>query len=518
MTEGGRNANSPSAGRVLVVDDDPATVKLIERVLTSSGFEVVTAFSGGEAMESVQASVPQAIILDIMMPGMNGFEVCRRLRADNRFEGVPIIMLTALDDMENRVAGIEMGADEYMTKPFHVKELLARVRSVMRVLSLRRALQESMVKVRRFNTFVENVTMGLDVEHVVYEDIERLIISQFLTGGIPATRSASLVLAGRASTGHPGAIACRLYYVDGGRLECPPGEIGIPNIIRGLAQEVSIGLRFGNLPRMEAESVERALPASVFRTVGSLHDAAVFAEGSLYIAAFNYEQGVTQFDAELLRGISLYLSLNNRLSSFALESDEAFRYTVGALARAAEALDTDTGDHVIRVNKYARLLSAELGLPDRFVSEIGFQAQLHDVGKIHIDPLVLRKPGRLAPEEWAEMKKHTVYGATIIGNAPRLAIARRIALTHHERWDGSGYPDGLAGEDIPMEGRITAVADVYDAIRNKRAYKPAESHETAVRAILQGDAKATAACFDPKITEVFRRLEKKFEDLYQTMK
>jgi response regulator RpfG family c-di-GMP phosphodiesterase len=518
MIDTGRNENPQSAGRVLVVDDDPATVKLIERVLSSSGYEVVTAFSGNEAMENVQAVTPQAIILDIMMPGMNGFEVCRRLRADSRFEGVPIIMLTALDDMENRVAGIEMGADEYMTKPFHVKELLARVRSVMRVLSLRKALEESLVKVRHFNAFVENVTMGLDGDHVIYADIERLIISQFLAGGIPATRSASIVLAGRPSLARKGFIDCRLYYMDGGRLQSPAGEIGIPNIIWGLPQEVSIGLRFGRLHGQEAESIERALPPAVFATIGPVKNAAVFAEGSLYLAAFNYERSVTQFDAELLRGISLYLSINNRLSSFAVESDEAFKYAVGALARAAEALDTDTGDHVVRVNSYARILALELGLPGRFVSEIGFQAQLHDVGKIHIDPLLLRKPGKLDPAEWEEMKRHTIYGAKIIGNAPRLEMANRIALTHHERWDGSGYPEGLSGEGIPMEGRITAVADVYDAIRNKRAYKPAESHETAVKAILRGDSKSTGACFDPAVSEAFRRLEKKFEELYEAMK
>jgi response regulator RpfG family c-di-GMP phosphodiesterase len=507
-----------SAGQVLVVDDDPANVRLIERVLESAGYEVLTAYSGQQALDMIAGGVPHVIILDIMMPHMSGFEVCSRLREDPRTQSVPIIVLTALDDVDNRISGIETGADEYMTKPFHVKELVARVASVMRTRTLGAALEESLGKVRRFNTFVENVTMGLDVEQFVYDRLERLIMGQFMAGGVPMRRAASLLLAGVSGGSAAGMIRCSAYYVHDSQVELLSGPVMVPDVIRSLPMEMSIGLRYGKLSTEAAEAVSGALPANVNERVGRLCDAAIFSEGRLYLAAFNYCLPVTQFDAELLRGLSLYLALSGRLSRLASESDEAFRYVVDALARAAEANDTDTGNHIVRVNVYAELLAAGLGMSQHFVSDIAFQAQLHDVGKIHIDPQVLRKRGELTAEEWEIMKQHTLYGAKIIGDSPRLAMARSIALTHHERFDGRGYPRGLKGEEIPIEGRIVAVADVYDAVRNVRAYKKAQSHDIAVNVILGGDEKVSASGFDPRVVEVFKRLAGRFNELYESMK
>ncbi|MBI5526563.1 MAG: HD-GYP domain-containing protein [Deltaproteobacteria bacterium] len=214
----------------------------------------------------------------------------------------------------------------------------------------------------------------------------------------------------------------------------------------------------------------------------------------------------------------MHLSLSGRLCSLAGEAHDAFAYTVGALARAAEALDTDTGNHIARVNAYAGALAVELGMPGPFVDDIALQAQLHDVGKIHIDPAILRKPGRLSPAEWDEMKRHTVYGARIIGDSPRLEMGRSVALSHHERFDGSGYPAGKKGLEIPAEGRVTAVADSYDAIRAARPYKPAQSHEAAVRAIVNGDDRHGPDGFDPAVVRAFSKLEKKFYELFEKMK
>ena len=360
--------------------------------------------------------------------------------------------------------------------------------------------------------------MGLDLELLVYNGLEHLIISQFMAGGIPSSRNVALLLVGTSAGSNASAVMCRAHYLRGSKIE----EVSTPapyiDIIRYLPNELSIGTKYGPLPEKIAKAVLSSLPQNAAECVGELRDAAVFAEGTIYLAAFNYLRPVTQFDAELLRGLSLYLSLGGRLSGYAAESDGAFKYIVSALARAAEANDTDTGNHNVRVNTYAGLIAKELGMSAKFVSEIGFLAQLHDVGKIHIAVSILRKPGRLTPEEWAEMKQHTSYGARIIGDLPRLSMARAIALTHHERYDGCGYPEGLKGEKIPVEGRIVAVADVYDAIRNARSYKLEMSHDAAVKAICNGDERTPPGGFDPVVVGAFMRLEKQFEVLYSTMK
>jgi putative two-component system response regulator len=196
---------------------------------------------------------------------------------------------------------------------------------------------------------------------------------------------------------------------------------------------------------------------------------------------------------------------------------------IHCLARAAEFRDDDTGRHVIRVGRYARIIGEELGLPAAELDVLEPAAQLHDVGKIGIPDAVLLKPGKLTVEEFEAMQKHCGFGKKItapltdrdsgelrnhteIGarimdtsSSPILVMARRIALTHHEHWDGNGYPLGLAGEDIPLEGRITAVADVFDALSSKRPYKPAFPLKKCFSIM----SEANGTQFDPRILEAF---------------
>ncbi len=196
---------------------------------------------------------------------------------------------------------------------------------------------------------------------------------------------------------------------------------------------------------------------------------------------------------------------------------------IHCLARAAEFRDDDTGQHVIRVGRYARVIAERLGFSQRELDIIEPAAQLHDVGKIGIADAILLKPGKLTPEEFEMMQKHCGFGKKIAepvsdrdavllrnhtdigarimntGSSPILEMARRIALTHHERWDGTGYPLGLAGEDIPLEGRITAVADVFDALSSKRPYKPAFPLQKCFAIMAEG----RGTQFDPEILDAF---------------
>ncbi|HEY3963923.1 MAG TPA: HD domain-containing phosphohydrolase [Planctomycetaceae bacterium] len=196
---------------------------------------------------------------------------------------------------------------------------------------------------------------------------------------------------------------------------------------------------------------------------------------------------------------------------------------IHCLARAAEFRDDDTGRHIIRVGRYARIIGEELGLSAAQLEILEPAAQLHDVGKIGIPDAVLLKPGSLTPEEYAIMQRHCGFGKKIIdclpareaelvrrhaelgakimdvGRSPILQMAMRIALTHHERWDGGGYPLGLSGEDIPLEGRITAVADVFDALSSKRSYKPAFPLDKCFQILAEGRGNH----FDPAIIDAF---------------
>lgn len=185
-------------------------------------------------------------------------------------------------------------------------------------------------------------------------------------------------------------------------------------------------------------------------------------------------------------------------------AQEGFEYTVYALARASEVNDQDTGQHNLRIARYAAELARLRGESETFVGAIALLAQLHDVGKIHVAPSVLRKPGRLTEAEYESVKLHTVYGARIIGDHPRLRVAREITLSHHERWDGSGYPQQRRGEEIPLAARLVAIVDVFDALVTARSYKDAFSYADAAQILREGDDRLEPhRHFDPALLALF---------------
>ena len=237
------------------------------------------------------------------------------------------------------------------------------------------------------------------------------------------------------------------------------------------------------------------------------------------VLAMDFGKKVGLYDTQVLSALvgTIHFFLRT-ISSQVQEVERAFLYTISALARAAESHDEDTGNHIMRVNRYAELLGRALGCDDNFVHVLGYSAQMHDVGKLHVHPDILKKPGRLNAEEWTEVKKHTIYGLHILGDDPRLAMAREVAVSHHERWDGKGYPYGLAGEDIPLSGRITMIADVYDALRSLRPYKPPFNHEQTLAIITKGDGRLEPSYFDPRVLEAFGDLHAEFQGVWGAYK
>lgn len=180
-------------------------------------------------------------------------------------------------------------------------------------------------------------------------------------------------------------------------------------------------------------------------------------------------------------------------------------------------VDTETATHVIRVGKYASVVASVLGADAEYVGNICHAAQLHDIGKIGVPDYILKKRGSLTADELDQIRRHTQIGATIISNFSQqstLQMAADIAQSHHEAWDGSGYPQGLTGEEIPLAARFTSIADVYDALRAERPYKSAFTHEKAVQTILEGDGRTIPYQFDPRVLDAFSDIHEIFAAIY----
>src|SRR5947207_51788 len=308
---------------ILVVDDKLDTLLLVRELLTSRGYHVTTASDADEALQAIQAEKPDLILLDVIMPGRSGYDLCRELKDDPATRLIPVVMITGLSDRADRVRGIEAGADDFLSKPLYPEELYARVKSLL--------------KLKHFTDELEN-----------------------------------------------------------------------------------------------AEAV------------------------------------------------------------------------VVALALGIESRDPYTGNHCERLARYAADLGHHIGLDGDSLVALKRGGYLHDLGKVSIPDEILKKGARLTPEEWMIMKQHPVIGESICRPLQSFRNVLPIIRHHHEHWDGSGYPDGLAGTDIPLLARVLQTVDVYDALRTARPYKPALAHEETETTMRQ---EAAAGQWDPElVTEFFNML------------
>lgn len=212
------------------------------------------------------------------------------------------------------------------------------------------------------------------------------------------------------------------------------------------------------------------------------------------------------------------IQLEQRVKERTADLLEGNLETIFTMTRAAEFKDEDTGAHVQRISHYSRELAQRLGMHETFVDRIFVASPMHDIGKIGIPDHILLKPGGFDPEEWKVMMGHAEIGAKILGNSKSLYLmmAAEIALNHHERWDGGGYPNKKIGEAIPLSARIMNICDIYDALRSKRPYKPAFDHQKAMDIIVLGDGRTLPQHFDPVIFAVFTQNHKDFEDIFES--
>ncbi|MBN2860984.1 MAG: response regulator [Sphaerochaetaceae bacterium] len=351
----GEDSNS----RVMIVDDTPANLQVLEQILHREGFDVMSFPSGEMALRALKKGKPDLILLDIMMPGISGYDVCSRLKKEREYASIPVIFLSAMSETEDKIRAFREGGVDYITKPFHAEEVIARVGT--------------------------HINM------------------------------------------HRMSLALKQY----------------------------------------SEHLQQIIDAQV------------------------------------------------------QEIQESHLATLSAISSLAESRDGITGRHTDRTGLLCRELTLELKrsevyvdeIDDQFVTDIFHAAPLHDIGKIAISDTILLKPGRLTKEEFETMKTHAAIGAQTLKkvqekypNNSFINLGVAIASSHHEKWDGTGYPSGLEGTQIPLCGRIMALVDVYDAVSSRRPYKEAASHEQTVSIIKEG----RGSHFDPLIVDAFLEVESDF--------
>lgn len=495
------------AKRLLCVDDEPQNLELLKAILEPRGYEIVTAANGMDALARIADSRVNLVLLDVMMSPINGFDVCAKIREHERFRTIPVVLITALSSKNDRIKGIESGADDFITKPFDREEVLARVRMLLKMRELDEELQSSYNRMAAVTDIGYDIMKEFDPGLFQIERWLDRIVRSALRGQDTDPEYPEAVIIGIKR--NDGMWDWSLRTRQGDTIETLPVRMD-PSLSRECGEGRSFAIAQGAGEDNRFPHIARSLePYGII-----LENAVIHASDRLCAVMCNYRKEINRYDTVSLHYLVTQCHFMREISAQTHETASAFAYTVGALARAAEANDEDTGNHIVRVGEYAAALGRSLGLTDRACEELRIQAQLHDVGKVHIPPEILKKPGKLAPDEFDLIKTHTTLGAHIIGGHARLAPGASLALTHHEKWDGSGYPGGLKGPEIPVTGRILSIADQYDALRAKRVYKPAFDHETAVRIIIDGDGRTVPSHFDPDVLNAFKTSIGLFEEIY----
>ncbi len=437
---------------VLIVDDTLSARRTLESLLKTEGYRLLFAASGAEAPVVAVREKPDLILLDVMMPDMDGYEVCRQLRVTPELSEVPIIMVTALDDRASRLRGLEVGADDFLSKPIDWAELRARTRTIIRLnryrlLSAQRQRYELLIRLSPDGIVMLNAAGGIILTN---EAAEALLIP----------------LGNRALRGAP----LQLFLLE---TEQARFLEAFDRVISGQAP----------LERLETWLLESA----------DTHPVAV--EISLGRHQWEEHPAVQC----LVRDISGRKAAELERNRLFKEVTSAYDVTIETLALALELRGKDMGGHGRRVAKMSVRIAEIMGLGEEEIVNIRRGAFLHDIGKIAIPDEILHKPGPLSAEEWTIMRRHPDVACELLAQISFLRPAIVIPCCHHEKWDGSGYPRGLRGEEIPLAARIFAIVDVWDALSSERVYEPAWP-EPKVIAYCRNHS---GSHFDPRVVEVF---------------
>jgi putative nucleotidyltransferase with HDIG domain len=476
-------------------------------LLRAEEYQLAFACNGPEALEQAAALNPDLILLDVMMPGMDGFEVCRRIRATPALAEVPLILITALDDRDSRIQGIEAGADDFIAKPYDRRELRARVRTITRLNRYQRLLAEREQAAASAQRQVERLSALRAIDTAISSSLDLTVTLNVILAQVTATLhvDAAALLLRRA---HSQILEYVVVY--GLRRSALP-QAGLL-FGSGCAGYVALQQRTLRLPTADEIDVpeEHPLLSDGFATyygVPLIVKGQV--EGVLEIfhrTPLDPDQEWREF-LEVLAGQTAiaidHAMLFDSMRRAHTELSLAYDTTLEGWARALELRDKETEGHSQRVTTMTLQLARAIGLSEAEQAHIRRGALLHDIGKMGIPDSILLKPGSLTHDEWEVMRQHPVYAYDLLSPIPYLKEALDIPYYHHEKWDGSGYPHGLKGEAIPLAARIFAVADVWDALRFDRPYRKGWP-EDQVRAHIHA---LSGTHFDPQVVAAFEQLQ-----------
>lgn len=516
------SAKTPDHGRatVLIADDDPGTRRMCRTSLGQDDYCIFEVADGQAAIIESLIHEPDVIIMDVIMPGMGGLESVRTLKANPRTRDIPIIVISGKGAPEDVLVGMEAGADEYLTKPIQSSALAARVRSMVRWSRQRRDLLHShglrAEQVRVLSTLVDAcraIGTASTIEAVLEiacASVAEATGSTRVSAMLPDPEGKHLIIV--RSVGLNDATLVKVKVPLGRGIAGKVFESGKPVIV--------------NTP-MDATQSSPIYDSEFFASVPFV--SAPFGSGNEILGVLNVTDhtGGAPFTDGQLEYVTLIASIAGSALQMLLHRqarDDARDLIVVALARLAEHRDNETARHVERVCAYSRILAEALRhaegneglIDDRFVESLSRAVPLHDIGKVAIPDSILRKPGRLTLREMQIMRTHADIGAetirSVVDKVPGidfLNMAVDVIQSHHEWFDGSGYPQGLRGGVIPLSARIVALADVYDAMTTDRVYKRAVCHEDAVNTIQE----LCGTQFDPAVVSVFMERQDEIKKL-----
>jgi len=495
--------------KILVVDDDEKNRTLLHDILTLQ-YSVKTARNGQEALEALSSEQFHLVVMDIKMPVMDGLEACSIIKSIPGY--MPVILITGLRDTEHKIKGISAGADEYLGKPFNTFELLARVGNLIERKRLFDKMEQVIKDIDTLASYSQEEMQRYDAEQFSFPQSVPKLFERFLYDPQDTIKWGNEYFI----TISPSYLKTdnQLFWKE--KKELKQKAILLPEKIWDYLPAGKLIIQSSDDKDIK-ELMENSLRVVLSRSF-DFKNLFAYVENKMGIVAVNFEGIETRFHAILFKEIALIINFFRTISIQIKEINDAFKYMISALSRAAEAHDDETGNHIIRVNEYSKLIAEQLGLDRKMIDILYYSAQMHDVGKIMVPSEIIRKPAPLTKEEFEIIKTHTIHGVKILGSSSRLSVAREVALYHHEKYDGSGYPSGIKGENIPITGRIVMLADIYDALRSKRPYKRPFTHPEAVACIVNGDGRTSPGQFDPFIFSFFKRKAHLFEEIWETLK
>jgi response regulator RpfG family c-di-GMP phosphodiesterase len=512
-------------GTVLIVEDEAELRFILTAHLRAAGFDVLEAEEGAAAVELATERQPDVIIMDIGLPGgMDGISATRMLKASERTAHIPVIILTARSGSDDVVRGLESGAQEYLPKPFDVAELLARVQTVHRLAVARRDLNrlntqleaEVDVKTRKLQHLYEFMR---DLNHADSRDEILDLLIRCVKQTIRARRI-SLFLTD--TTGE--YLVCeRAVGVDPAVIDRIPTDE-----IKGVTGQV---LQTGTTLAARTYGVtirpDRGYQSNAFLSTPLASTSLETKDGIIGVLNVTDkpdESAFTEDEIECIRSIADAAAITLESVRRRVRLQQSVRVLLQTVGHLAEFRDEETTLHIERVSKMARILAEQIKregpyaplVTDDWIEMLVQAAPMHDIGKVGIPDEILTKPGKLTDEEFQIMKTHTEIGRRVLSRAldtacpvPLLEMCIEIAHCHHERYDGTGYPKRVVGQDIPLAARIIALVDAYDAITSHRRYKAARTHGEAVEIVREEAGKH----FDPVLADAFLQCQEQFNSV-----